>query len=222
MPEYKSPLRDIRYAMNEVLDFPGHFAALPGCEDATPDMVNAILEEAAAFVDNEVAPLHQVGDEQGCRWNDGNVSTPDGFKQAWNIYVENGWAGLSQPAEFGGQGLPTSLSNVFGELINSANHAWALYPSLTWGAIRTAMCYAEEDVKAKFIPPMAEGRFSGTMCLTESHAGSDLGLLRTKATPNDDGSYSITGSKIFITSGDHDLSDNIVHIVLARLPDAPD
>ena len=222
MPEYKSPLRDIRYAMNEVLDFPGHYASLPGCEAATPDMVDAILEEAAAFVDNEVAPLHQVGHEQGCQWDDGKVTTPDGFKKAWDLYVENGWAGLSQPEEFGGQGLPPSLSNVFGELINSANHAWALYPSLTWGAIRTADCYAADDIKATYLPPMAEGRFSGTMCLTESNAGSDLGLLRTKATPNDDGSYSITGSKIFITSGEHDLSENIVHIVLARLPDAPE
>ena len=222
MPDYKTPVRDIRYAMNEVLGFPAHYAALPGCEEATPDMVEAILEEAASYIDNEVAPLSQSGDAQGCRWNDGEVTTPDGFKKAWDLYVENGWCTMSQPVEYGGQGMPPSLGNVFGELVASANHGWAMYATLTWGAIKTAAYYADDAVKQKYIPPMVEGRFTGTMCLTEAHAGSDLGLLRTKAEPNDDGTYSITGSKIFITSGDHDLAENIIHIVLARLPDAPD
>ena len=221
MPDYKTPVRDIQYAMNEVLNFQAHYAALPGCEEATPDMVEAILEEAASFIDNEVAPLSQSGDAEGCHWENGEVSTPGGFKKAWDLYVENGWCTMSQPIDYGGQGMPPSLGNVFGELVASANHGWAMYATLTWGAIKTAECYADDAVRQKYIPPMVEGRFTGTMCLTEAHAGSDLGLLRTKAEPSTNGTYSITGSKIFITSGDHDLSENIVHIVLARLPDAP-
>lgn len=221
MPEYKVPLDDIRFAIYDVLDFAGHYATLPGCEEATPDMVDAILEEAALFVENEVAPLHQVGDREGCTWNDGDVTTPSGFKEAYRLYCENGWAGLAQPEEDGGQGLPSSLGAVFMEMVQTANHPWAMYPVLSLGAINTTKEYGSKEVKAAYVGPMIEGRWTGTMCLTEANAGSDLALLRTKAEPNDDGTYAITGSKIFISSGDHDLAENIIHIVLARLPGSP-
>ena len=221
MPDYKVPLNDIRFAINDVLDFPGHYSSLQECEDATPDMIDAIMEEAASFVENEIAPLHQVGDQHGCEWHDGEVTTPPGFKEAYELYCENGWAGLAQPVEDGGQGLPPSLGSVIMEMAHSANHPWTMYPVLSLGAIKTTREYGSDDLKAKYLRPMVEGRWTGTMCLTEAHSGSDLGLLRTKAEPNDDGSYAITGSKIFISSGDHDLVENIIHIVLARLPDSP-
>jgi len=221
MPEYKAPLRDMQFVLNEVLAFEKHYAQLPGAEDATPDMVSAIIEEAAKFAENIIAPLNQLGDEIGCQFSDGLVTTPPGFKEAHDQYVEGGWIGLAHNSEYGGQGLPKSLGHVVKELMSSANHAWNQYPSLTAGAISTINAHASEELKQAYLPKLVAGTWSGTMCLTEAHCGSDLGLLRTKAEPNADGSYNISGSKIFISAGDHDFTDNIIHIVLARLPDAP-
>ncbi|MGI9277446.1 MAG: acyl-CoA dehydrogenase C-terminal domain-containing protein [Endozoicomonas sp.] len=222
MPEYKAPLRDLEFAMNEVLDFEAHYATLPGGDEASPDMVKAVLEEGAKFVENEIVELNRSGDEEGASWKDGQVTTPAGFKQAYDRLVENGWCGLSQPVEYGGQGLPNSLNTAFYEMLAGGNLSWAIYPTLTWGAVETVSAHAPEEIRQHYLPPMVEGRWAGTMCLTEAHCGSDLGLLKTKAEPNDDGSYSITGSKIFISAGDQDLTENIVHIVLARLPNAPE
>ncbi len=221
MPEYKAPLRDIRFALNELLDFESHYAGLPGAEEATPDLVDAILEEGAKFSEQVLSPLNQVGDQQGCQLNDGNVTTAEGFKAAYQQYVEGGWPSLAQNPEFGGQGLPESLGAVISELNGTANWSWTMYPGLSHGAMATLEAHGTDEQKAMFLPRLIEGSWTGTMCLTEPHCGSDLALLRTRAEPQDDGSYSITGTKIFISAGDQDLSENIVHIVLARLPDAP-
>ena len=219
---YKAPIRDMQFAMNELLDFPTHYQSIPEGENATPDMVNAILEEAAKFCENVAAPLNQSGDEEGCHFDNGTIITPKGFKEAYDQYVENGWPSLSSPEIYGGQGLPQSLGQVVYEMQATSNHAFSMYGSLTLGAIKTIMAHASDDLKQRYLPKLVEGTWSGTMCLTEAHSGSDLGLLRTKAEPNADGTYSITGGKIFISAGDHDLTDNVVHIVLARLPDAPE
>ena len=221
MQQYKAPLRDIQFALNEVLDFTTHYESLSGAEDASPDMVNAIIDEAAKLAENVIAPLNRTGDEEGCQWHDGLVTTPRGFKQAHDQYVEGGWIGLQHNPAYGGQGLPKSLALVVKELMSSANHAWCQYPSLSAGAISTINAHASDELKAVYLPHLIAGKWSGTMCLTESHSGSDLGLLRTRAKPDQDGSYSISGSKIFISAGDHDFCENIVHVVLARLPDAP-
>ncbi len=220
MPEYKAPIRDIRFAMQELLDFDHHYQSLPGCEDASVDMVDAILEEAGKFASQVLSPLNQVGD-QGCRLGDQGVETPEGFKQAYARYIEGGWPSLAQDPEFGGQGLPESLAMVVTEMIGSANFSWAMYPALSHGAMATLMTHATDALRARFLPPLVEGRWTGTMCLTEPQAGSDLGLLRTRAEPHADGSYRISGTKIFISSGEHDMAENIAHIVLARLSDAP-
>jgi hypothetical protein len=220
MPEYQAPLRDIRFAMNELLDFETHYAGLTGCEEATPDLVDAILEEGAKFASLVLSPLNQVGD-QGCTLQNGTVTTPAGFKEAYQQYVEGGWPSLAQNPEFGGQGLPESLASVISELNGTANWAWGMYPGLSHGAMATVQAHGTPEQQAMFLAKLIDGQWTGTMCLTEAHAGSDLGLLRTKAEPVEDGSYSITGTKVFISAGDHDMAENIVHIVLARLPDAP-
>lgn len=222
MSEYRAPLRDMRFAMSEVLDFPSHYASLPNGEESSPEMVEAILGEAAKFAESVIAPLNTVGDKEGCQWDAGKVTTPSGFKEAYQQFVDNGWGGLLQKPEWGGQALPVSLNNVVYEMFVTANHAWSMYASLSWGAISTIETHASKTLQQRYIPSMVAGAWSGTMCLTEAHSGSDLGLLKTKATPNEDGTYAISGSKIFISSGDHDLTDNIIHIVLARLPGAPD
>ncbi len=222
MPDYKVPIRDMKFAIYDVLDYPAHYASLPGCEDATPDTIDAILPEAARFAEEVAAPLYASGDREGAQWNDGKVSTPSGFKAAYLQFCEDGWASLHHPPELGGMGLPYSLANVCSEMYLSANHAWAMYVALSWGAATTINAHGTEEIKQKFMPMLASGQWCGTMCLTEAHCGSDLGLLRTLATPTNQGSYLINGSKMFISAGDHDLTDNIVHIVLARLPDAPD
>jgi alkylation response protein AidB-like acyl-CoA dehydrogenase len=218
---YKAPLRDIQFVMNEVLDFPNHYESFSEGQNATPDLVDAILGEAAKFSEQVLAPLNAVGDREGCQFNDGQITTPPGFKEAYEKYVEGGWPSLAFPEAYGGQALPASLGQVVSEIPAGENHAFCMYTGLTIGAIATITAHASDDLKQRFIPSMVAGQWSGTMCLTEAHAGSDLGLLRTKAEPNADGTYSISGSKIFISSGDHDLTDNIVHIVLARLSDAP-
>ena len=222
MADYKAPLRDIHFALNEVLAFEDHYKNLPGGEDATPDMVSAILEEAAKFTENILSPLNKVGDEQGCHWEDGKVTTPNGFKEAYDQYLDGGWIGLAHAQEYGGQGLPASLASIISETVASANHAWAMYPLLSNGATDTIKAHGTDEQKQRYIKHLVSGQWSGTMCLTEAHCGSDLGLLRTKATPNEDGTYNISGSKIFISAGEHDMTDNIVHVVLARLPNAPE
>ncbi len=220
MPEYKAPLRDIKFVMHELLDCESHYAKL-GYEDATPDMVDAILAEAAKFAENVVAPLNRSGDEEGCHWQDGEVTTPKGFKEAYQQYVEGGWPTLSQPVEFEGQGLPHSLNSSIVEMFSSANHSFAMYPGLSHGALATIDAHGTEEQKKMFMPKLVSGEWTGTMCLTEPHCGTDLGLLRTKAEPNDDGTYSLTGTKIFISAGEHDLSNNIIHMVIARIPGSP-
>ena len=220
MPAFKTPLRDIQFVLNEMLDFEGHYSQLPNGEEASPDLVNAVLEEGAKFAEQVLSPLYQTGD-QGCVFESGEVKTPEGFKEAYAQYVDGGWASLAQDLEFGGQGLPESLSSVIAEINGTANWAWSMYPMLSHGAMATLKAHGTSEQKGMFLPKLTEGSWTGTMCLTEAHAGSDLALLRTKAEPNNDGSYAITGSKIFISAGDHDMAENIIHIVLARLPDAP-
>jgi len=221
MPEYNAPVRDMKFVMQELLDCETHYQSL-GYEDASLDMVDAIMSEAAKFTEQVIAPINQIGDEQGCTWKDGVVTTPDGFKEAYQQYVEGGWPTLSQPVEHGGQGLPHSLNTAIGEFSSAANHSFAMYPGLSHGALATLDAHGTDQQKSMFMPKLVEGTWTGTMCLTEPHCGTDLGMLRTKAELNDDGTYSISGTKIFISAGEHDLSDNIVHIVIARLAGAPE
>ncbi|HEX4869792.1 MAG TPA: acyl-CoA dehydrogenase C-terminal domain-containing protein [Moraxellaceae bacterium] len=221
MPTYKAPLRDMRFLMNEVFDYPKHYSKLSNGADATPDMVDAILGEAAKYCEEVLAPLNHPGDLEGCTWNDGEVTTPKGFKEAYEQFVAGGWQGLSHPVEFGGQGLPMSMGLFKSEMMGTANWSFTMYPGLSLGAMNTIMQHATDEQKAIYMPPLTEGRWTGTMCLTEPQCGTDLGQVKTKAEPQADGTYKITGTKIFISAGEHDLAENIIHIVLARLPDAP-
>ena len=222
MPEYKAPLRDMKFLIHEVFDFDEHYKGLPGGDEATPDIVDAVLEECARFSEEVLSPLNAVGDEEGCTLADGKVTTPTGFKEAYDQFRDAGWPGLSHPQEFGGQGLPMSLGLFKTEMLGTANWSWQMYPGLSLGAMNTILIHGTDEQKETFLKPLVAGDWMGTMCLTEPHCGTDLSQVKCKAEPNGDGSYSITGTKIFISSGDHDLSDNIVHIVLARLPDAPE
>ena len=222
MPDYKAPLRDIRFVRNELLDYPSHYNSVAGGEEATVDMVDAILEEGAKFCEQVLSPLNQVGDEQGCTWAEDGVTTPDGFKEAYQQYVEGGWPSLASGEAFGGQGLPASLGTTLSEMMGGANWSWAMYPGLSHGAMNTLEAHGTDEQKQTYLTKLVSGEWTGTMCLTESHCGTDLGMLKTKAIPRDDGSYKITGTKIFISAGEHDMAENIVHIVLARLPDAPE
>ena len=222
MPEYKAPLRDISFVVNEVLESEKLYQTLPGFEEATADLMNAIVEEGAKFAEHELAPLNRVGDEQGCTWTEGGVTTPPGFTEAYKKYVENGWPALAAGVEGGGQGMPNMLGIVITEMTGSANWSWGMYPGLSHGAVSTIEEHGSPEQKERYLTKLVSGEWTGTMCLTESQCGTDLGLLRTKAEPQADGSYAITGQKIFISAGEHDMTDNIVHIVLARLPDAPE
>jgi alkylation response protein AidB-like acyl-CoA dehydrogenase len=220
MQYFKAPQKEALFVMNELLGFEKHYADL-GFTDATPDMVEAIFSEAAKFAENVLAPINANGDEEGCKWEDGVVTTPAGFKEAYKQYVDGGWTGMTHPEELGGQNLPYSLGSVMAEWFSSANHSWAMYPGLSQGCIETLKEHGTHEQQKMFLNNLIGGHWTGTMCLTESHCGSDLGMLKCKAVKNDDGSYSLTGTKIFISAGEHDMSDNIVHIVIARLPDAP-
>ena len=221
MPTYKAPLKDTQFLMNDVLDFQSHYKTVPGGEEATPDLIDAILNECAKFSENILSPLNQSGDREGCKLEDGKVTTPSGFKEAYDQYVQGGWQSLSHPVEYGGQGLPLSLGVVKSEMMGTANWSWNMYPGLSLGAMNTIYMHGTEEQKQTYLLPLTSGEWAGTMCLTEPQCGTDLGQVKTKAEPNTNGSYAITGTKIFISSGDHDLTDNIIHIVLARLPDAP-
>lgn len=220
MSNYKAPIRDIQFVMNDLLDFEQHYQDL-GYSDATPDLIDAVLLEGAKFAEKVLAPLNSVGDQSGCQWDNGEVTTPEGFKSAYQQYVAAGWPALAHAEELGGQGLPHSLHSILNEFIGSANFAWNMYPSLSHGAINTIESHGTEELKQIYLPKLVEGSWTGTMCLTEPSCGTDLGMLRTQATPNDDGSFSISGTKIFISAGEHDMAENIVHVVLARLPNAP-
>ncbi|HOS87263.1 MAG: acyl-CoA dehydrogenase C-terminal domain-containing protein [Comamonadaceae bacterium] len=222
MTQYKAPLRDMRFLMNEVLDYPAHYASLPNGKDADPEMVDAILDGAAQLCEDVLAPLNHSGDIEGCHFDNGAVTTPKGFKEAYRQFVEGGWQGLSFPTEFGGQGLPMSLNLFKSEMMGTANWSFAMYPGLSVGCINTLMQYGSKKQKAQYIPKLVSGEWAGTMCLTEPQCGTDLAQVKTRAVPQKGGSYKITGTKIFISAGEHDLTENIVHIVLARLPDAPE
>ena len=221
MPIYKAPVDDALFLLNDVFHL-DHHGNLPGFSDASPDVVEAVLREAAKFSEEVLTPLNRVGDKEGCkRAGDGSVTTPTGFKDAYKQIVEGGWIGISVPPEFGGQGLPATLTEIVNEFFCSANMAFAMYPGLTQGAIAALLTHASGELKTKYLPKMVEGVWTGTMNLTEPHCGTDLGLLRSKATKQADGSYKISGTKIFISAGEHDLSDNIIHLVLARIDGAP-
>ena len=218
MQVYKAPIRDMRFVLGEMHDV-GEFAALGYDVDA--DLVDTVLEEAAKFCEEMLLPLNATGDIEGCKLENGVVRTPKGFPEAYKAFCEAGWTSLDAEEEWGGQNLPISLGKMVEEMTCSTNMSFGLYPGLTHGATTAIKAHASDELKRRFLPKMVDGTWSGTMCLTEAHCGTDLGLMRTRARPKENGTYAVTGSKIFISSGDHDLTENIVHLVLARLPDAP-
>jgi alkylation response protein AidB-like acyl-CoA dehydrogenase len=221
MPTYKAPVEDVTFLLNDVFHME-RYGNMPGFADASPDVVAAILEEAAKFAEEVVQPLNRVGDLEGCtRHADGSVTTPKGFKEAYRQMIDGGWVGISVPAEYGGQGLPSTMTTIVSEFIASANLAFSMYSGLTQGAIAALLHHASVEQKRTYLPKMTTGEWTGTMNLTEPHCGTDLGMLRTKAVPQADGSYKITGTKIFISAGEHDMAENIIHLVLARIEGAP-
>lgn len=222
MPVYRAPVQDSLFLLNDVLGVE-RYANLPGFSNATPDMIEAVLTEAGKFCEEVLFPINQSGDLEGCtRHDDGSVTTPKGFKEAYDAYCEAGWTLLTQPEEFGGQGLPHVVGFPVEEYRMAANQAFAMYPGLTQAAVAAILVKGSDEQKALYAPKMISGEWGGTMNLTEPHCGTDLGLIRTRAVPNGDGSYNVTGTKIFISSGEHDLTENIIHLVLAKTPDAPD
>ncbi|MEI7783472.1 MAG: acyl-CoA dehydrogenase C-terminal domain-containing protein [Betaproteobacteria bacterium] len=223
MPVYNPPLRDMQFVMHEVLELPAALKQLPPHADMDADTMNAVLEEAGKFAAEVAFPLNRIGDEQGCSLDKTTheVRTPEGFKAAYAQYLQGGWPALSCDPAYGGQGLPFAINNFLYEMLNSANQAWTMYPGLSHGAYECLHAHGTTEQKQLYLPKLTSGEWTGTMCLTEPHCGTDLGLLRTRAEPQADGSYTLTGNKIFISAGEHDLAANIVHLVLARLPDAP-
>ena len=220
MQTYTAPLRDMRFVLNELLDV-GTLATLPGFEEVTPDVVDRMIEEGARLCENTLLPLNRPADEEGCHYENGVVRTPKGYKDAYRRFVDAGWSGVTVGPAYGGQGLPELVSTVFDEMVCSTNLAFGIYPLLSKGAAALIESHATEALKNTYLPRLAAGTWSGTMCLTEPHCGTDLGLIRTKAVPAGDGRYAVSGTKIFISAGEHDLTENIVHLVLAKLPDAP-
>jgi acyl-CoA dehydrogenase len=217
MPVYKAPVEDTLFLLNDVFNIE-RYNNLPGFADATPDVVEAVLGEGAKLCEEVLQPLNLSGDQEGCtRHSDGRVTTPKGFKAAHEAYAQGGWIGLAMDPDYGGQGLPYTLGAVMNEFASSANMAFAMYPGLTMGAIAALYVHGSDEQKRTYIPKMIEGVWSGTMNLTEPHCGTDLGLIKTKAVPNGDGSYAITGTKIFISAGEQDITENIIHLVLARI-----
>ncbi len=221
MTSYKAPLRDIHFVRDELLELDSYYQSTVDWQEVTPDLTTAILDECAKFCENVLAPLNRVGDIESCQIDDGVVTTPTGFKEAYQQYIGDGWTSLDAPEQYGGQGLPHTLGMAVTEMTGTANWSWQMYPGLSKGAINTVLTHGSDKQKELYLTKLVEGTWTGTMCLTEGQSGSDLGLLRCKAEPNAAGSYNLTGTKIFISSGEHDMAENIVHIVLARLPDAP-
>lgn len=222
MAVYKAPLDDMRFVLNDVFAAEQVWASMPATAEVTRDLADAVLEEAGKMVEGVMLPINRSGDEEGCQWQDGVVTAPAGFKQAFRTMAENGWTALSGNPQYGGQGMPKMLAVLFEEMMHSANTSLALYSLLSNGASLCLDAHASEELKQTYLPNIYSGEWSGTMCLTEPHSGTDLGIIRTKAEPNGDGSFAISGTKIFITGGEHDLVSNIVHLVLAKLPGAPE
>jgi butyryl-CoA dehydrogenase len=220
MPRYKAPLRDMRFVLYELMDG-DRLAELPGLEDFTRDLIDPVMEEAARLAEEVLFPLNRSGDEEGCTFENGVVRTPSGFREAYRLFREGGWTSLACDPAYGGQGMPHALDSMVVEILCSANLSFGIYPGLSHGAYVALHAHGSDALKDKYLPKLVDGTWSGTMCLTEPHCGTDLGLLKTKAVPQDDGSYRISGTKIFISAGEHDLTENIIHLVLARLPDAP-
>ncbi len=220
MQTYTAPLRDMRFVLHELHDTSA-LRALPGLEDMTPDLLDTVLDEAGKFLSAVLLPLNAGGDAEGCQYEGGVVRTPRGFKEAYRAFIDGGWGALGSDPEYGGQGLPASVSKLVEEMICACNLSFGLYPGLSHGAYLALKSHGSEALKNLYLPKLVDGTWAGTMCLTEAHCGTDLGLLRTRAVPQPDGSYRVSGSKIFISAGEHDLTENIVHLVLARLPDAP-
>jgi alkylation response protein AidB-like acyl-CoA dehydrogenase len=224
MGQYVAPIRDMQFVLHEFLNVTDEFKNLPRFQEIDTDIINQVLEEGAKFTQEVLFPLNHSGDREGCHFDAATkaVTTPKGFKEAYKQYVEGGWAALACDPEYGGQGLPVALNNSFYEMLNSSNQAWSMYPGLSHGAYECLKEHGTDEQKAVYLPKLATGEWTGTMCLTEAHCGTDLGMLRSKAEPQADGSYLISGSKIFISAGEHDMSENIIHLVLARLPDSPE
>ena len=222
MASYKAPLDDMRFVLNDVFEAEKLWASMPATAEVTRDLADAILEEAGKMVEGLLLPLNRSGDEEGCQWNDSVVTTPKGFKEAYKTFAENGWTALAGNPVYGGQGMPKSLSVLFEEMIHATNTSFALYPLLSNGATLCLDAHASDELKELYLPKMYSGEWAGTMCLTEPHCGTDLGIMRSKAVPNGDGSFQVSGTKIFITGGEHDLTSNIIHLVLAKLPGAPE
>jgi alkylation response protein AidB-like acyl-CoA dehydrogenase len=220
MPTYKAPLADMRFVLEDLLDV-GQLAALPGYADATPELLATVIEEAAKLCEEALAPLNQPGDAEGCHYENGTVRTPRGFRDAYAVYMQGGWPAMVASPDYGGQGLPNIAHVVLDEMLCSSNLSFSMYPLLAHGTVGALERWGDDELKRRFLPKLVDGSWTGTMCLTEPHAGTDLGLIRTRAVPAGDGAYLVTGTKIFISAGEHDLTDNIIHLVLARLPDAP-
>ncbi|HEU4839747.1 MAG TPA: acyl-CoA dehydrogenase family protein, partial [Micavibrio sp.] len=221
MPVYNAPLENMKFVLHDVLG-DEKLSGLPGYGDATPDMIDSILEEAAKVCEEVLFPLNQSGDKEGCTWENGNVRTPKGFKEAYDAFSQAGWCGAVADPKYGGMGLPATVGFAINEMVCSANMSFGMYPGLSEGAYNALYLHGTQELKDTYLPKIVTGEWSGTMCLTEPQCGTDLGLIRTKAVPNGDGSYNITGTKIFISAGEHDLTENIIHLVLAKLPDAPE
>ncbi|KMW46449.1 acyl-CoA dehydrogenase C-terminal domain-containing protein [Ralstonia insidiosa] len=222
MGQYTAPLRDMQFVLHELLGVEDHLKQMPQHAEIDADTINQVIEEAGKFCSEVIFPINQSGDREGCTYHgDGVVTAPKGFKEAYQQYVEGGWPALGCDPEYGGQGLPILINNAVYEMLNSANQAWTMYPGLSHGAYEALHAHGTDELKQRYLPKLVSGVWTGTMCLTEPHCGTDLGILRTKAEPLADGSYAITGTKIFISAGEHDLAENIIHLVLARLPDAP-